>query len=237
MTHPPSQWITEQLHSFDDHDVGSLVPPVFDAYARIFHPAIRVEPDGTAEPCAWNEVAKFNGRVVHPSMEWGSLLGTWGTNYRGVLHYQIPDRGTLTDATAKELARVLSKFTKSNSIVYALWDGYGAEVQNADVIDLPERRMLAIEKPIDAVANPFELELARTANLWWPIDNAWCVATEIDLLSTYVGGSHDCIQALIESSTLEGMPVKANQKITWDADTINPLPEHPLTHHVHNVGF
>lgn len=34
-------------------------------------------------------------------------------------------------------------------------------------------------------------------------DHAWCVATEIDLDSTYVGGSEACIEELLANSELE----------------------------------
>jgi hypothetical protein len=53
------------------------------------------------------------------------------------------------------------------------------------------------------------------------------VATDIDLMTTYVGGSAGCIQAIISNDALEAMPVPSDQRVTWDADTINPLPDPP----------
>ena len=37
----PGDWVAAALRPFDDHGVGSLVPPVFDGYVRVFHPAVR----------------------------------------------------------------------------------------------------------------------------------------------------------------------------------------------------
>src|SRR3954469_15742165 len=41
----PHAWIAEALHPFAEHRVSSLVPPVFDAYARVFHPPVRYADD------------------------------------------------------------------------------------------------------------------------------------------------------------------------------------------------
>ena len=37
----------------------------------------------------------------------------------------------------------------------------------------------------------------HSPNIWWPEDHAWCVATDIDLFDTYVGGSRECIKAIL----------------------------------------
>ncbi len=43
-------------------------------------------------------------------------------------------------------------------------------------------------------------------NVWWPEDRAWCVATDIDLCDTYVGGSLECVQAVLDHPDLEALP-------------------------------
>ena len=64
----------------------------------------------------------------------------------------------------------------------------------------------------------------QTANLWWPDDRAWCVATEIDFMSTYVGGSRRCVQALVDHRGLEAMLVEPGDGITWASDLPEPVP-------------
>lgn len=47
----------------------------------------------------------------------------------------------------------------------------------------------------------------QAPNIWWPDDRAWCVATEVDGYSTYVGGDGGCIAALVASERIEAIPV------------------------------
>lgn len=64
-------------------------------------------------------------------------------------------------------------------------------------------------------------------NLWWPQDRAWFVATDIDLMSTYIGSSTDCALALAVHPTLEVIDTSNLRTVTWDSDEINPLPPRP----------
>lgn len=43
----------------------------------------------------------------------------------------------------------------------------------------------------------------QSANLWWPDDRAWCVATEIDFNSTFVAGPRQMVKELISTQDLE----------------------------------
>ena len=52
----------------------------------------------------------------------------------------------------------------------------------------------------------------HSPNLWWPDDRAWCVATEIDLAWTYVGGSAALIDDVLASAALEAQPVSPDHK-------------------------
>jgi hypothetical protein len=64
----------------------------------------------------------------------------------------------------------------------------------------------------------------QSASLWWPADRAWFVATDIDLVTTFVGGSAACVRDVLDHPLLEAAPVPADQRFTWDADTVNPAP-------------
>lgn len=48
-----------------------------------------------------------------------------------------------------------------------------------------------------------------SANLWWPADHAWCVATEIDFAWTYVGASRECTDGLLADPNLEAVETSA----------------------------
>jgi hypothetical protein len=69
--------------------------------------------------------------------------------------------------------------------------------------------------------------ISRSASLWWPDDHAWCVGTDIDLMTTYVGARARCAGRLLAEAALETLPVSAGQRVTWDSDTINPQPPAP----------
>ena len=43
-------------------------------------------------------------------------------------------------------------------------------------------------------------------------------------MTTYVGGSAACIAELLATDGLEAATVPADQRVTWDADTVNPRP-------------
>lgn len=61
----------------------------------------------------------------------------------------------------------------------------------------------------------------QSPNLCWPEDRAWCVATEIDLDSTLVGGSHLLIDDLSAAPGLEVWRVEPHDSLRHDADLVN----------------
>jgi hypothetical protein len=82
-----------------------------------------------------------------------------------------------------------------------------------------------VRGPLDlAAANLADEPGEQSATLWWPRDRAWCVATDPDLVSTYVGGSAACIGDLLAASGVEAAPAGPFQSVTGDADRINPPP-------------
>jgi hypothetical protein len=62
----------------------------------------------------------------------------------------------------------------------------------------------------------------QSPNLWWPADRAWCVATEIDLNTTYVAGARALIGALLACEGLEVYQVEPTDGVTYDSDPLNP---------------
>ena len=64
----------------------------------------------------------------------------------------------------------------------------------------------------------------QSPNLWWPDDRGWCVATEIDGYSTYVGGSGRCIEAVLGDQRLEALPSSVHNRFDLWSDRINPSP-------------
>jgi hypothetical protein len=63
----------------------------------------------------------------------------------------------------------------------------------------------------------------QSPNLWWPDDHAWCVATEIDLKSTYVSCDEACAAEILARAELEALTIDPASGIDWRSDLLNPL--------------
>jgi len=57
--------------------------------------------------------------------------------------------------------------------------------------------------PLVEHLEPATTFIHQSANLWFPADQSWCVATEIDLAWTYIGGSRRCVASILADSRLE----------------------------------
>jgi hypothetical protein len=91
---------------------------------------------------------------------------------------------------------------------------------------LPARGMSLLEGPLASIEDFYE-DFRDPPCLWWPRDRAWCVGSDIDLMTTYVGASRACVEALLADNEIEALSVSVDQRVTWDADEINPLPAPP----------
>ncbi|WP_148262657.1 hypothetical protein [Hoyosella subflava] len=212
-------------------NVAGLVSAAFPAYARILHPAYRRVSEATsAAPASfasvrWTTVAKHSGAIAHPAMEWEAISA--GHRDPETLVWDVPpSTGRLPSPEQMVLAGVLEDHTSTPE---RCWFAF-AEARGLTVPpDYP--RIITAMGPMIVFCGAV-LDAGRTfqyesPNLWWPEDRRWCVASDIDLMATYVGGSLACIEDLLASPSLEAMPAKPDQKITIDADTVNPPPPQP----------
>lgn len=67
----------------------------------------------------------------------------------------------------------------------------------------------------------------QSANLWWPADRAWCVATEIDFNTTYIAGTQGLVDALLACEALEVHQVEPTDGAAYGGDTLNPISDDP----------
>jgi hypothetical protein len=139
---------------------------------------------------------------------------------------QAPSRGHLPVGVAEAMVEVLRRHTGTpDEVFFGVWSGFGFIVGDAPALALPGRDHWLLRGPIDlAAANLAAEPSEQSASLWWPADRAWFVATDIDLVATFVGGSAACIDDLLASPGLEAARVPVDQRFTWDADTVNPWP-------------
>lgn len=89
----------------------------------------------------------------------------------------------------------------------ALGDPIPRQVRDGPRVQLPGREYFLYEGGLDAALAFVEPE-QQTPNLWWPRDRAWCLASELDLEWTYIGGSSDLVDHIIGDPRLEALPAK-----------------------------
>jgi hypothetical protein len=75
-------------------------------------------------------------------------------------------------------------------------------------VHLPHRDYLLYRGPAEAVGALASLDgtWGQCPNIWWPADRAGCVASEIDLQWTYVGGPRGLIDAVLADDRIEALP-------------------------------
>jgi hypothetical protein len=139
---------------------------------------------------------------------------------------QAPARGHLPVGVAGHLVAVLRRHTRTpDDVFFGVWSGFGFIVGDAPLLELPAQGYWLVRGPIGlATANMAEEPSEQSVSLWWPADRAWFVATDIDLVTTFVGGSAACVADLVRRPGLEIARVPVDQRFTWDADTVNPWP-------------
>ncbi len=228
-----ARWVEESLSEFGK--VRSLLPEGFPAYARVFHPAYL--DDNHQQPVQWSTIASWTGRTVHPLMQFeriANLSENHGDIYKDPPWGLVPEHGSIPANECRALVDALRGFTSTpDECYFCLWEGYGYLAQGlykaASRVRGEGRNYLLFRGPIESVVTFLEGERpfwADTPNIWWPADRAWCVATDIDLYDTYVGGSDECIEAIMSHPELEALPADLDARLDLGADTINaPKPE------------
>jgi hypothetical protein len=221
------EWIVNAVHKAAPGTVAALVTSVFPTAARVFHPAVRYVGDDDVE-VPWSAVAAANGTTAHPLMQWGSVTGAmdyFENDDQAPLWHGAPARGHLPAPVAERLVPALARHTTTpEDCWFGVQDG-GAVLTDHPTLDVEGRGFWLVHGPLplataNMAAEPFE----QSANLWWPLDRAWLVATDADLVTTYVAGSAECIADVLAAPGLEAAPAAPKDRTTWDADRVNPPP-------------
>lgn len=223
----PADWIVAELTTFAE-SVVSLVPSGFSSYVRVFHPAWR-DPDHR-ELVRWAEIAAANGTTVSPAMQLHALTRDLAHLHEGQpgVYAKAPSEGSLpVELVAPLIAALASHTTTAERCWFAFWDGFGAtrvDIRRAPTFALPNRAYHLLTGPLQAAGESAVEHHSQSPNLWWPDDRAWCVATEIDLNTTYIGCDDACREAILEEPTLEALQIDPATGIDWRSDPRNPWP-------------
>jgi len=212
-----AEWIVQNLR--EDYTVATLLPSGFQAYARLLHPIVRDTEAGLVIT-RWKDIAAETNGVVHPLVQFARF---YGSRVKG----DAPWRGSLPTTDARTLIDVLELFTSpAERCWFGLWFGYG-EIRSVAQKLLPRiqgplgREYMLYSGSLGAAMAITDRGWEQTPNLWWSANHTWCVATEIDLDSTYIAGNELLIRTLLLHPRLEAVAAGLSDRITFDSDEIN----------------
>lgn len=222
----PTRWLTDQLG--EDGTVSSLVPWGFESYARVLHPAYKTE--GSDErPVTWADIARYTGATVHPKCQFPNIAKVESVD-EGPLQASPwtdpPSVGSLPSSLAAVLIGHLTRgSSKSEECGFGIWTGWSdidCEIPETAALELSSRTLAIAFGPIRLSEQSVVRTRHQSAYCWWPADRSWFVATDIDLVSTYLGGPVQVIAGLMTDQRVEVMPARPDDSIRYTADDINP---------------
>jgi hypothetical protein len=195
----------------------------------------------------WADIARQTGRQIHPRVQFDSLIGA---PREAVRSYEA-EIGTLSPELYSPLCDLLEAHTSTpQRCWFCLWEGYGwiqggaavgriyiagmepavaepeppvfePSIMNGPRVSIPGRDYILLEGDLRSWKQVFD-DGWESPNIYWPEDRAWCVATEIDLDSTYLGGSADLIEKLLADDRFEALAVSPDDPIQTTGDNVNP---------------
>lgn len=227
-----ADWLVQRLRT-GQPVVGAVIPCGFEAYARLLHPA-----DLAGSAVRWAELAACARVALQPGVAFEALQRR--TGWQG----EAPIQGSLPAQQARALIGVLSEFTAApHRCWFGVWDGYGwlypersvrrltqqghsapppaanwSAVATAPRAHAPNRDYLLYTGPLELATALAAPPWQQTPNLWWPDEHTWCVASDIDLASTYVGGTQVLIDGLLADPRFEAIAVQPTDPLVASAD-------------------
>lgn len=214
----------------------SFMPHVFESYARVFHPFHGHE----LTRIRWSEVAASRGVVIGPTTWFKDIAG--GQRDLSEWEHE-PSDGSVEEDLLFALRDALAQFTTTPDRCWlAVWAGWGSwhpgsrsmlvaatdphllpsGAVQTDMLEPPgdaarvrmeHREHFLLSSHLDLVPSFAILGWHQSPSLWWPEDRAWCVVTEVDGYSTYVGGAKSCVDAVTTSPRLEAIRVPADVRM------------------------
>jgi hypothetical protein len=229
-----ADWIGPRLRPLDAGQVTSVVPAGFAAYARVLHPA--EEPLTGDRLVRWAEVAAWSGQPLRPDAQFHSIaLPPVRPSRPAPWASQGPRQGSLYPPDAEALASLARHWTSTpDRCWFCVWDGHDwaavrltrpgqpaepvpdplpAAVRSGPRVRLPDREyLLYTGRAEDVVTSALGGE-EQTANLCWPADRAWCVASGVDLAWSYVGGPAGLIEQVLADNRIEALPASPDDPV------------------------
>jgi hypothetical protein len=236
-------WIAQRLAPREDeYAITIVVPARFEAYARVLHPA--ETPDDGDRLVRWADVAAWSGMPLRKDAQFHSIaLPPAAPGGPPPYSSQGPQAGSLYMPDAEVLAAVLRDRTATpQDCWFCVWAGFGWDttwtqaltdtgrppeiqqprepvpgpVRAGPRVHLPDRDYFLYQGPAQADVTLASLDgtWGQCPNIWWPAGRAWCVASEIDLPWTYVGGPRGLIDAILADDRIETPPATPDDPVS-----------------------
>ena len=174
-------WIGPRLRPFESCQAGSVVPGGFDLYARIDHPG-RI---GVLPADLASALVEIIGADVEAWLAlWNGYGWLGGPGSRSFKFFGPP---------APDVPMVYLRQPPLPR-------------RGARLVHLPNRAYFLYRGTLDQVPGWMD-----GPNLWWPDDRSWCVASEIDLPWTYVGGPKALIAKVLADERLGPKPLSLDE--------------------------
>jgi hypothetical protein len=191
---------------------GNRVPvrwqEIASANGRIVHPEMQFPgitgsagPHYDSQPGVWNDQPEEGSMPKEVAIRLAAILkaytgkpkSCWFAVWEGFGILKLPRDASKFSIPGRDLFLLSGPLEAVTESLYV-----GASVDEASVMCWPD------DPSVEEVTEAPDLGewWYQSPNLWWPKDRAWCVATEIDFESTYVGGSAACVQAIFVSAVL-----------------------------------
>jgi hypothetical protein len=238
-----AEWVKERLTDLLAGTVSSIVPMGFEAYAQILHPV--ETPTHGDKLVRWIDVATWGGQALTARSRWLAVaMPEHRPPQPRPWRSQGPAHGTLYPEDARALVEIARRYTDTPQQCWCcIWEGFGwwsrtsyGHLVNTESSPAPSpipleamewpkvhtryRDYFLYEASLDtSFMETIEILESHSPNLWWPSDRAWCVGTEVDADSSYVGGSRAFIDALLQSEHLETFEVDSDDVLWTDLPT------------------
>ena len=246
----PADWIAPRL-SGRFGAVGLTIPRGFSAYARIFHPAESSPGDATRWATVASATGREAhalmqwDSIVAPTDRNGAIAGSWngvGPSRGDLDHVALralcrrlavgqrdePECFFCLWEGYGELASygwLRRPAAPGSRVAPEQRHLFTASQLESARLSLPRRTYVVLSGSLlhALLIGSFACGTfwPKSPNLFWPVDHAWCVATEIDFDSTLVGGSDTLIAAIVDDPALEAWPIGPDASLASDADEVN----------------
>lgn len=203
-----ADWAISRLDAEHPYEVRGLVPSVFEAYVRVLH-AVRTTGRAGRRLTRWRDLAGAAGlAALGRQVQFHQVTAQAGISEPGVtLH------GHLADEDLGALGDVLAGHTgTADRCWFGVWTGYGPPGDD-QIPGITMSAPLAREYYLYSGALPDVGTLGPGPGIWWPDDRAWFVASDVDLDSTYIGGSVALASRLLNCPPLEVLPAEPDDSI------------------------